>query len=226
MITNFSFSRKELIVASKFSTVLALCALTSASIYPLTAAPRQIKISPDGTTSTDSRQESPGKGKGAGRSGGWNKDIAPDGGTTDGGTNGGESTDGGSGTGGTDTGSGGGDTNDGGGVTTDLPPLDLSDMALWNWSGTWHASNWDNAWSSIPYRYDHVQQDAAGNTYFVFDAKGAPELKAQNGHPYSTKAYYEVDVTLPQMRSGMVVAPLWLWHDKTRDEVDFEFVAG
>nr|WP_232367419.1 family 16 glycosylhydrolase [Altererythrobacter lutimaris] len=97
-------------------------------------------------------------------------------------------------------------------------------MRLYNWYGKWHASNWDNAWSSLPFRYDHVIQDENGDTHFIFDENGAPELKAQNGHPYSTKAFYEVDVTLPELRSGMVVAPLWLWHDHTRDEVDFEFV--
>ncbi|XUU60687.1 family 16 glycosylhydrolase [Erythrobacter sp. HA6-11] len=136
------------------------------------------------------------------------------------------------GTGGSSTGSGGssgsGSTGSDGGTVaeSDLAPIDLSDMRLYNWYGQWHASNWDNAWSSIPFRYDHVIQDESGDTHLIFDENGAPELKAQNGHPYSTKAFYEVDVTLPELRSGMVVAPLWLWHDHTRDEIDFEFVGA
>ena len=214
-------------MASRVSCIIALCALTSASIYPLSAGPRRIMIAEDGTVVTDTARKSDIKGSGKDKpvSRRPNKDTGGDGGTTDGGGGttdggGGGTTDGGGDTGGPDATDGGDGTN-----TSDLAPLDLSDMALWNWSGKWHASNWDNAWSTIPWRYDHVTQDAGGNTHFIFDAKGAPELKAQNGHPYSTKAYYEVDVTLPEMRSGMVVAPLWLWHDKTQDEVDFEFVA-
>ncbi len=215
MLTIFSASRKELIVASRISAILALCALTSASIHPLTAGPRSIKIAPDGTVLSDTSQRPLGKGSISRRGTGPGKSLPSDGGTDDGGATGG-----GSGTGST------GDAGSGDTITTssDLPPIDLSDMRLWNWYGQWHASNWDNAWSTIPYRYDHVTQDEAGNTHFIFDANGAPELKAQNGHPYSTKAFYEVDVTLPELRSGMVVAPLWLWHDHTRDEVDFEFV--
>ncbi|WP_394729111.1 family 16 glycosylhydrolase [Altererythrobacter sp. GH1-8] len=210
MITIFSASGKELIVASRISTILALCVLTSASIHPLTAAPRQIKIAPDGSVTSDTSQEPIGKGNLKRTDPGPKKKLP------------GEDvvSDGGSGTGG----SGDGGAPDTGGAGSDLPPIDLSDMALWNWYGKWHASNWDNPWSSFPYRYDHVSQDEAGNTYFTFDAQGAPELKAQNGHPYSKKAFYEVDVTLPELRSGLVVAPLWLWHDQTRDEVDFEFV--
>ena len=218
MLTIFSEPRREMIVASRFSTVLALCALTSASIYPVTAAPRQIRISSDGTVVSDTSQESLGKGSVGRRSDGPTKTLPDSGGSGDG-----TSSDGGGSTGGT-IGSGGENGTESGGTGSDLAPIDLSDMALWNWYGQWHASNWDNAWSSIPYRYDHVVQDDTGNTHFIFDAQGAPELKAQNGHPYSTKAYYEVDVTLPELRSGMVVAPLWLWHDHTRDEVDFEFV--
>ena len=197
-------------MASRVSAILALCALTSASIHPLTAAPRQIKIAPDGSVTSDSRQEPRGKGNVKPSEPGPKKKLPGEEEVTGGET-------------GTD-GSGGVTTTDTGGAGSDLPPIDLSDMALWNWYGKWHASNWDNAWSSYPYRYDHVAQDEAGNTYFTLDSQGAPELKAQNGHPYSTKAFYEVDVTLPQLRSGLVVAPLWLWHDHTRDEVDFEFV--
>lgn len=236
-------------MASRVSAILALCALTSASIYPLSAGPRSIKISKDGTVVSDSTETRKGKkwrddDGTAGSMRGYKKghggsDTGGDtgggdtggGGTTDGGTSDGGGTTGGGGTtdsgdtGGSSGGSGEPELSDGGTSTSDLAPLDLSDMSLWNWSGKWHASNWENAFSTIPFRYNYVQQDQSGDTHFIFDKNGSPELKAQGGHPYSTKAYYEVDVTLPQMRSGMVVAPLWLWHDNTRDEVDFEFVA-
>ena len=104
----------------------------------------------------------------------------------------------------------------------DLPPLDLSDMRLWNWNGLWHASEWDNVFSDIPWRFDHVIQTAGGDTMFVLDAVGAPELKAQK-QAYQKRGYWEVDVTLPSSQSGLVIAPLWLWNDDTKDEIDFEF---
>lgn len=104
-----------------------------------------------------------------------------------------------------------------------LPPLDLSDMRLWNWSGKWHASEWANGSSLTPWKYARITKQKNGNTLFVLDASGAPELKAQGGIGAASSGLWEAEVTLPTMRDGLVVAPLWLYNDKTRDEVDFEF---
>lgn len=110
----------------------------------------------------------------------------------------------------------------GGGATGEdlLLPLDLSDMALWNWSGQWHASHWDHAFSDIPWRYDHVAQ-TDGDTLFRLDADGAPELKAEA--PAAVRSgLWEVDVTLPQMQRGLVAAPIWLYNQGNGDEIDIE----
>ena len=109
-------------------------------------------------------------------------------------------------------------------TVSDLPPLDLSGMKLWNFSAEWHASEWNNDLGAFPWKYDHVTQQADGDVSFVLDQAGAPQLQAVNGTPAHTDGTWEVDVTLPTMTSGVIVAPLWLYNQKTRDEVDFEFI--
>lgn len=104
-----------------------------------------------------------------------------------------------------------------------LLPLDLSDMRLWNWNGRWHASEWANGMGPLPWRYDHVSQLNGKDTYFTLDVNGAPQLQAMGGTPVYSHGLWETEVTLPQLHDGVIVAPLWLWDDNSRDEVDFEF---
>jgi hypothetical protein len=107
-------------------------------------------------------------------------------------------------------------------VLKKLAPLNLSDMRLWNWKGVWHASEWDHEFSTIPWRYNHIKQASNGDTSFVLDKTGAPELQGQGGTPAQSRGLWETDVTLPKLRDGMVVAPLWLYDQTSRDEIDFE----
>ncbi len=104
-----------------------------------------------------------------------------------------------------------------------LPPLDLSDMHLYDYQAHWHASEWANSGSKIPWHFDHVRASDV-TVVFLLDAKGAPQLQAVQGTKAALDGYWEVDVTLPEMREGVVVAPLWLYNRDTKDEVDFEFV--
>lgn len=104
-----------------------------------------------------------------------------------------------------------------------LLPLDLSDMRLWNWGGKWHASEWANNMGPIPWHYDRVRQPDGGDTYFRLDSAGAPELMANGGTPSHALGLWEADVTLPQLKDGLVVAPLWLYDGASRDEIDFEY---
>lgn len=103
-----------------------------------------------------------------------------------------------------------------------LPPLDLRDMRMWNWSGRWHASEWASH-GTIPYRYNRVAQDSSGLTRFTLDSAGAPQLQALNGTSANASGLWEVDVTLPTLKDGMIIAPLWIWDAASRDEIDFEF---
>lgn len=108
--------------------------------------------------------------------------------------------------------------------TVALPPLDLSDMRLWHYSGDWHASQWNNSFGAFEWKYDHVVKQVDGSVDFVMDMFGAPELQGQTGQGYYDTGTWEVDVTLPEMRDGVVVAPLWLWNHNTKEEIDIEFV--
>lgn len=103
-----------------------------------------------------------------------------------------------------------------------LPPLNLSDMRLWNWAGVWHASEWDNGESPLPWRYNHVRQPARGDTIFTLDTTGAPQLQGQGGTPAAANGMWESEVTLPKLRDGLIVAPLWLYDPASKDEIDFE----
>ncbi len=104
-----------------------------------------------------------------------------------------------------------------------LSKLDLSNMRLWNWAAKWHASEWANAFSPIPWKYDHVRQLASGATQLTLDRSGAPQLTAQGGIPAIASGLWETDVTLPRLASGVIVAPLWLYDGTSKDEIDFEF---
>lgn len=104
-----------------------------------------------------------------------------------------------------------------------LPPLDLSNMRLWNYAGNWHASEWGNALSFTPWRYSRVVKATNGDVRFTLDATGAPELKAEAGIRAAKDGLWEADVTLPALRDGLVVAPLWLYNNSTKDEIDFEY---
>lgn len=104
-----------------------------------------------------------------------------------------------------------------------LKPLNLTDSALWNWNGKWMASEWSNANGPIPWKYDHVTQINRADTFFTLDAKGAPQLQALNGTTAYRDGLWEADVTLPKLKDGLIVAPLWLYDTASADEIDFEF---
>jgi hypothetical protein len=108
-------------------------------------------------------------------------------------------------------------------TTTPLPPLNLTDMWLWNWGGKWMGSEWDNANGPIPWRYNHINQVAGKDTNFTLDAAGAPQLQAMSGTPAYARGLWETEVTLPSLREGLIVAPLWVYDPNSRDEVDFEY---
>src|SRR5579863_6977632 len=107
-----------------------------------------------------------------------------------------------------------------------LPPLSLAGIGLYKYTAPWTASNWANAGSTIPWRYDHVNQ-VGHKVTLRLDSSGAPELQATQGTVPHTSGLWQVDVTMPQhMREGVVVAPLWLYDSASKDEIDFEIVAA
>lgn len=105
----------------------------------------------------------------------------------------------------------------------DLPPLNTSTMKLWNYDADWHPSQWKNNFSYIPWRSDRIEVLANEDVVFVLNQSGAPQLKSGRNFPEATRGTWEVEVTLPEMKSGLVVAPLWLFNQQLKEEVDFEF---
>jgi hypothetical protein len=106
-------------------------------------------------------------------------------------------------------------------VLTPLLPLNLTTMRLWNWGGKWIGSEWSNANSPLAWKFGHINQPAGADTLFTLDAGGAPEIQAGSAEA-KTDGMWESEVTLPQLRDGLVVAPLWLYDSTSRDEIDFE----
>jgi hypothetical protein len=96
-------------------------------------------------------------------------------------------------------------------------------MWLWNWSGTWIGSEWGNGNSTLPWKFDHIQQPAGADTLFTLDAAGAPQMQGGGGTAAANDGLWETEVTLPQLRDGLIVAPLWVYDPTSRDEIDFEF---
>ena len=103
-----------------------------------------------------------------------------------------------------------------------MPPLELSTLRLWNWDGKWIGAEWSNGNSPLPWRFNHISQPAKADTLLTLDAAGAPQLQGGGAMPARTEGLWEADVTLPQLRDGMVVAPLWVYDPASRDEIDFE----
>ena len=75
----------------------------------------------------------------------------------------------------------------------------------------------------IPWKSDHIRQRSDQSVDFILDFGGAPQLQAVKGTSAHTDGLWETEVTLPQLRDGVVVAPLWLYDPDSRDEIDFEF---
>lgn len=108
-------------------------------------------------------------------------------------------------------------------AATSLAPLDLSDMRLWNWAGKWHASEWGNWMGPLPYKYDHVTRLPNGDVAMTLDAAGSPQLQGLEGTPRHASGMWEAEVTLPKLRDGVIVAPLWVYEPDSQDEIDFEY---
>lgn len=103
-----------------------------------------------------------------------------------------------------------------------LRPLDLTTMRLWNWSGKWIGSEWGNWMSPLPWKFRNIAQPAAADTLLSLDATGSAQLQAGGGSAAQRDGLWETDVTLPKLKDGLVVAPLWLYDPASRDEIDFE----
>ncbi|WP_374389136.1 hypothetical protein [Brevundimonas sp.] len=110
-------------------------------------------------------------------------------------------------------------------VAPQAPLPDFSGVRLvpGDWRAPWTPSDWTEPKLS-GYRWSPQEATVVG---------GALELRLRDGRTaqvqagdraFSRDALFEVDATLPRMRPGLIVAPLWLYSRTTRDEADFEVV--
>lgn len=96
-----------------------------------------------------------------------------------------------------------------GAMSAPLPQLDLAGINLWDWDKAWHASQWANASSTIPWRADYMANRADGSVVFNLDRNGAAQLQAVNGTPAQASGLWEVDATAiarrPDRRAAVAV---------------------
>lgn len=106
------------------------------------------------------------------------------------------------------------------------PPLpDFSEIVLrpWDWGAPMAPSQWSEPkLGGYDWRTDHAVIRHGELVLSVSErASGQVQTSAASA---STEALWEVDVTLPQMRDGLIAAPLWTFNAMTFDEIDFEIV--
>lgn len=112
-------------------------------------------------------------------------------------------------------------------VQPPVPPEPLPDfrnvsLRLWDWKAPMTPSQWsEQKLGGYNWRADHA---VIRNRALVLSVSERASGQVQTNNAASTNAFWEVDVTLPQMRDGLVAAPLWTFNKATHDEIDFEVV--
>ncbi|MCM2458094.1 family 16 glycosylhydrolase [Rhizobium sp. CG4] len=112
-----------------------------------------------------------------------------------------------------------------------LVPFAVSAQSLPSWAGvkleTWNYTNdfFPSQWGEAKlggYNWQAANASISGGTLLLsVSEKASAQVQANQ---YYSHALWEIDVVLPQMRSGLVAAPLWLMSRDKSDEVDFEFL--
>lgn len=104
-----------------------------------------------------------------------------------------------------------------------LPDFSEHRLRLWDWNAAFAPSEWSEPkLGGYAWRADHAVIREGELVLSVSErASGQVQAGAQASR---LNALWEVDVTLPSMREGLVAAPLWTFNAKTNDEIDFEVV--
>jgi hypothetical protein len=94
-------------------------------------------------------------------------------------------------------------------------------LELWNYQNPFFPSQWGEAkLNGYDWRANHATI-SNGSLLLSVSEKASGQVQ---GNEYLSRALWEVDVILPEMRSGLVAAPLWLMSRDKSDELDFEFL--
>ncbi|PAP96609.1 family 16 glycosylhydrolase [Mesorhizobium wenxiniae] len=104
-----------------------------------------------------------------------------------------------------------------------LPDWSAVKLQLWKYNNPFVPSQWGEPKLG---GYDWKAANAKivdGALQLTVSEKASAQVVAGGKSDFSS-ARWEVDVTLPTMKPGLVAAPLWTFNDKAHEEIDFEFV--
>lgn len=104
-----------------------------------------------------------------------------------------------------------------------LPDFSGVTLRLWDWSAPMAPSQWSEPkLGGYDWRVDHAT--VRGGELLLSVSERASGQVQTNAAAASSSALWEVDVTVPPMRDGLIAAPLWTFNADTFDEIDFEVV--
>ncbi len=104
-----------------------------------------------------------------------------------------------------------------------LPDWSKVKLQLWKYNNPFFPSQWSEPkLGGYDWKAANVKI-VDGALQLTVSEKASAEVIA-GGKSESSSARWEVDVTLPTMRPGLIAAPLWTFNDKAHEEIDFEIV--
>ncbi|TPK99782.1 glycosyl hydrolase family protein [Mesorhizobium sp. B2-4-12] len=111
-----------------------------------------------------------------------------------------------------------------GNVTLDkLPDWSSVRLQLWKYSNPFVPSQWSEPkLGGYDWKAANVKI-VDGSLQLTVSEKASAQV-VSGANSASSSAKWEVDVTLPSMKPGLIAAPLWIFNDKAHEEVDFEIV--
>jgi hypothetical protein len=110
---------------------------------------------------------------------------------------------------------------------------DNQQQSLRNWNGVvLQANKWKNPFIPSDWRerklgdyWWKASNARIVNNELQLTVSEKASAQVQSGSStLSSHARWDVDVTLPKMRPGLIAAPLWTFHNDNKDEIDFEVV--
>lgn len=108
-------------------------------------------------------------------------------------------------------------------VQDPLPDFSGVRLQAYNWRAPMSPSAWgEPKLGGYDWRADHASV-SSGKLLLSVSERASGQVQT-NSAAFSTAAHWEVDVTVPEMRDGLVAAPLWTFNDDTKDEIDFEVI--
>lgn len=106
-----------------------------------------------------------------------------------------------------------------------LPPI-AGPLKLWDYNAAWTPSEWTEPKLNLGYPWAGANAVLEGTDLKIRVTEKNSGQVQQNSKAQSSKARWEVDVTLAAQVPGLIQAPLWTYNPDTRDELDFEWVGS